>query len=154
LIYWILPVVTTIIQITTLQHINQRLVFSVWYHFGLNLSSCVSNSLSVSSVSHPLKTVLCKLNRGHHMEVHMVVQMISCCYENNCLPSRYNGTASVHCLGNYFSVLAFRHFITICFMFDIVFLRVTVFKIIKLISVFSDHHDLMIMSKDYHWIIE
>jgi hypothetical protein len=26
--------------------------------------------------------------------------MISFCYESNCLPSRYNGNASVRCLGN------------------------------------------------------
>jgi hypothetical protein len=35
LIYCTLPVVTTIIHFTTLQHINQRLVFSVRYHFRL-----------------------------------------------------------------------------------------------------------------------
>jgi hypothetical protein len=41
------------------------------------------------------------------------VQTISCCYENNCLPSRYNVNASVRCLGNYSSIPAFRHCITI-----------------------------------------
>jgi hypothetical protein len=34
-IYWTLPLLTTIIHFTALQHINQRLVFSVWYHFWL-----------------------------------------------------------------------------------------------------------------------
>jgi hypothetical protein len=106
-IYWTLPVVATIIHFTTLQHINQRLVFSVRYHFRLlpvtlftlslflylvsfltglylylyvyvsvSLSVCICICmclylclhLSVSSVSHPLKTVLSELNRERLIE--------------------------------------------------------------------------------------
>jgi hypothetical protein len=37
---------------------------------------------------------------------------VSCIYENNCLPSRYNGNTSVRCLGNGSFIPAFRPFVT------------------------------------------
>jgi hypothetical protein len=45
-IYWTLAAVTTIIHFTTLQHINQRLVFSVRYHL-----VCLPVSLFCVSIS-------------------------------------------------------------------------------------------------------
>jgi hypothetical protein len=67
-IYWTLPIVTTVIHFTDLQHINQRLVSSVRYHFRfVTLSVSVSPSLSflLKALSHPLTTVLYELNKGH-----------------------------------------------------------------------------------------
>jgi hypothetical protein len=43
----------------------------------------------------------------------VVMQTIACCYENNCLASRYNGNASALCLGSDSSIPAFRRFVTI-----------------------------------------
>jgi hypothetical protein len=56
--------------------------------------------LSLSSVSHVLKTVFGELNMKHLVEVKFSCKTICGCYKNNCLPSRYNGDASVRCVGN------------------------------------------------------
>jgi hypothetical protein len=45
--------------------------------------------MSVSSVSHPLKTALQEPNKGHFIEeLGYGAKKISDCYGNNCLPSR------------------------------------------------------------------
>jgi hypothetical protein len=49
------------------------------------------------------------------------VQTISCCYESNCLPSLYNGNASLCCLGNDSSIPAFRHFVTISLLAPLIY---------------------------------
>jgi hypothetical protein len=44
----------------------------------------------------------------------VVMETISCFYENNCLPRPYNGNACVRCLGNDSPIQIFRHFVTVC----------------------------------------
>jgi hypothetical protein len=86
------------------------------------LSYCLSVCLhvSASSVSHPLKRVLGQqsweqliegLSLSGFTKRHLCCAgnvWLRCC-ENNCLPSRYNGNASVRCLGNDPSIPALRH---------------------------------------------
>jgi hypothetical protein len=124
-IYWTLPVVTTIIHFITLQHINERLLPSVWYDFRLLTKSVflchfftlyvsVSPFLLVCNLPVTLlKQFFANSTANTLSNSWDVMQIIAFCYENNCLPSRYNGNTSLRCLGNDSSVPAFRHFVTI-----------------------------------------
>jgi hypothetical protein len=77
-IYWTLPPVTIIIHLTThkpetclLRPVSLQASYFLSYSVTflcLNLSLSLSLSLCVSSVSHPLKTVLRELNRAHLIE--------------------------------------------------------------------------------------
>jgi hypothetical protein len=74
--------------------------------------------LSVSSISRPLMRVFRELNMEHlveQLDSFVVEQRLVVCHENKCLTSRYNGNACVRCLGNYSSIPAFRHFVTILY---------------------------------------
>jgi hypothetical protein len=59
-IYWNVTVVTIIIHFTTLHHINQRLVFSVRYHFRLRTLSVFLCHFSVS-ISRTSFLLVCKI---------------------------------------------------------------------------------------------
>jgi hypothetical protein len=54
-IYWTLPVLSTIIHFTTLQHTNQKLVFSVRYHFRLRPVSLFCVCIYVSFLTPCLR---------------------------------------------------------------------------------------------------
>jgi hypothetical protein len=107
-IIWILIVTTKVIHFTNLHHINFTVESSVRRLLRSALN-WLDPSMSVSSVSHLLKRVFRRPSREHLIEglslsVHentsvdsqrlfVATRIIVC-------PCRYNGNASVHCLGN------------------------------------------------------
>jgi hypothetical protein len=64
---WILTVTTTVIHFTDLHHTNFTVESSVWRLFRSALN-CFDPALSVSSVSHLLKRILCGPEREHLLE--------------------------------------------------------------------------------------
>jgi hypothetical protein len=116
-IYWNLPVVTTVIRFTTLQPINQRLVFwfgitsdfllnlstCVTFHFvalsvsvspfilSLSLSPCISICLQAQSAI-PLRQSFANWIGDTLLKGWVVAQTISCWRANRSLPSRWVAT--------------------------------------------------------------
>jgi hypothetical protein len=129
-IYWTLPVMTTIIHFTTLQHINRRhYVFWVRYSvmpFLADESSLLSSWLHADLWTPELSFVSCCLylsvssvspswiEQGTpYRRVRLSCKTISVATRITAFLVVNNGEASVRCLGNDFSVPSFRHFATL-----------------------------------------
>jgi hypothetical protein len=127
-IYWTLPVVTTIIHFTShkpetclLSPVSLQTSYLICLPVSLNHAFTLSVSVSVSSTCillacnlplTPLRQFFPDSVENTLSNSWVVMQTMSCCYENNCLPSRYDGNASVRCLRSVSSIPAFRHFVT------------------------------------------